>query len=100
MWKSVSEYVDLDPGLGKMWCSGPNLGREPSRRTKALVSFALETAGPNSIAVAPHRRLELDPRLWLPGKLSVPNGAGEARAPSVIQALDRRARVIRAGMNP
>lgn len=32
-------------------------------------------------------QVELDPRLWLPGKLSVPNSAGEARAPSVIQAL-------------
>lgn len=34
-----------------------------------------------------HMQVELNPRLWLPGKLSVANGAGEARAPPVIQAL-------------
>lgn len=45
-------------------------------------------------------KFELGPRPVATSKLSVPNGAGEARAPSVISSIDRRARVGSAGMNP
>lgn len=99
MWKSVFEHVDLDPGLGRMAARDSNLGREPSRTTKPLVSLP-ETVGPNSIAVGATGKFELGPRPVATSKLSVPNGAGEARAPSVISSIDRRARVGSAGMNP
>ncbi|KAI7785594.1 hypothetical protein LA080_006614 [Diaporthe eres] len=96
---SVSENVGLDPGLGEMAARDSDLGRDPAGGPSHWFHCS-RPLDPTQLQ-SRHRQVELvGPRPVATWTLSVPNGAGEARAPPVISSIDRRARVGSAGMNP
>lgn len=102
-WKFVYLKTPIANRVSARWTLGTKSGtRTPAGRPSPLVSLP-ETVGPNSIDKSRRhmQRVELDPcfvATW--EALSPKRCAGEARAPSVISSIDRRARVGSAGMNP
>lgn len=99
-WKFVYLKTPIANRVSARWTLGTKSGTRTAAGRPSHWFHCPRPLDPTQLTVAPHAKSSLIRACGYVEALSPKRCAGEARAPSVISSIDRRARVGSAGMNP